>query len=123
MKVFLRALFLYKVAISNANCQVRVGYLATFADSIMAEISRLDVIAADRLKSNFISSVSRKYKLPLYAIVRLISCLDEFRSPLHGILVSADLFTRTSFDDFQGGLLETIQSCGRALFVSSIIFH
>lgn len=43
--------------------------------------------------------------------------IDEFRSPLHGILASAELFRDTTYTDFQSGLLETVTNCGRTLLV------
>lgn len=44
-----------------------ISYLSTFTSSVMVEISRLDAIIANKMKSDFISSISH-----------------EFRSPLHG---------------------------------------
>jgi hypothetical protein len=37
-----------------------VAYLAAFTSSVMVEISRLDAIIANRMKSDFISSISRE---------------------------------------------------------------
>jgi signal transduction histidine kinase len=50
-----------------------LSYLVAFGNSIMADVARLDVIAVDRAKSDFISSISH-----------------ELRSPLHGILASVE---------------------------------
>lgn len=36
-----------------------IAFLAAFSNSVMAEISRLDAIAADQMKADFISSISR----------------------------------------------------------------
>lgn len=47
---------------------------------------------------------------------------DEFRSPLHGILASAELFRDTTYTNFQSGLLETITKCGHTLLVSRQTF-
>lgn len=51
---------------STADC-VRVltvkselSYLSAFGDTVMAEISRLDAVAADHIKADFISSISRE---------------------------------------------------------------
>jgi signal transduction histidine kinase len=75
-----------------------MNYLAAFSNSIMAEVSRLDVIAADHAKTTFISSVSH-----------------ELRSPLHGILGSVELLNDTSTTQFQAGIVETISQCSTTL--------
>lgn len=69
-----------------------------FLHSVVAEISRLDTIAAVRQQASFVSSVSH-----------------ELRSPLHGILGAAELLAETDLDDFQKGLADTIRSCGSTL--------
>lgn len=51
-----------------------------------------------RQKGDFIGSISH-----------------ELRSPLHGILASAEFLSETNFDAFQGNLVDTISSCGRTL--------
>ncbi|KAL9598084.1 MAG: hypothetical protein Q9219_004715 [cf. Caloplaca sp. 3 TL-2023] len=64
----------------------------------MAEISRLASIYESRQKGDFIGSISH-----------------ELRSPLHGILGSAEFLSETNFDAFQGSLVDTISACGRTL--------
>lgn len=73
-------------------------YLAAFGNCIMAEVARLDVVGADRAKSDFISSISH-----------------ELRSPLHGILASVELLQDTTVDSFQHAMIDTIERCGRTL--------
>lgn len=63
-----------------------------------ASVARLATIAADRQKGDFIGSISH-----------------EFRSPLHGILASAEFLSDTESDAFQSSLVDTILSCGRTL--------
>lgn len=63
-----------------------------------APVARLASIAADRQKGDFIGSISH-----------------EFRSPLHGILASAEFLADTESDAFQSSLVDTILSCGRTL--------
>jgi len=75
-----------------------LNYLAAFGNSIMAEVARLEVVGTDRAKSDFISSISH-----------------ELRSPLHGILASAELLHDTTVDLFQHGMIDTIERCGRTL--------
>jgi signal transduction histidine kinase len=75
-----------------------LSYLAAFGNSIMAEVARLDTIAADRAKSDFISSISH-----------------ELRSPLHGILASVEFLQDTGVDLFQNSMIDTIERCGRTL--------
>ncbi|KAJ6151229.1 hypothetical protein N7470_007823 [Penicillium chermesinum] len=73
-------------------------YMAAFSNSVMAEVSRMDVEAADRAKSDFISSISH-----------------ELRSPLHGVLGTVELLQETVTGYTQRGLVDTVYSCGRTL--------
>ncbi|KAI2793688.1 hypothetical protein POX_a00272 [Penicillium oxalicum] len=73
-------------------------YMAAFSNSVMAEVSRMDIEAADRAKSDFISSISH-----------------ELRSPLHGVLGTVELLQETATTFTQRGLVETVYSCGRTL--------
>ena len=75
-----------------------IAYLAAYTNSITVEISRLDAIRADQAKADFISSISH-----------------EFRSPLHGILASAEFLRELTVDENQSELISTIQNCGRTL--------
>lgn len=71
-----------------------------FGNCVMAEISRLNTIVSDQSKSDFIGSISH-----------------ELRSPLHGILGSAEFLGETNCDTFQKSLVDTIDACGRTLLV------
>lgn len=64
----------------------------------MVEISRLDYLIANNMKSDFIGSISH-----------------EFRSPLHGILASAEFLRDSKLDIPQEELVSTIQTCGSTL--------
>ena len=75
-----------------------LNYLAAFGNSIMAEVARLEVVGTDQAKSDFILSISH-----------------ELRSPLHGILASAEILHDTTVDLFQHGMVDTIEQCGRTL--------
>lgn len=75
-----------------------IAYLSAFTNSITVEISRLGVVRADQAKADFISSISH-----------------ELRSPLHGILASAEFLRELTNDDTQSELISTVQSCGRTL--------
>ena len=74
------------------------AYYTAFGNSIMTEITRLELIATDQAKSDFISSISH-----------------ELRSPLHGILGSAELLMGESVDDGQKQTISMITKCGRSL--------
>jgi signal transduction histidine kinase len=56
------------------------------------------VITADKAKGEFISSISH-----------------ELRTPIHGILASADFLAESPLDQYQQGFVDTIVSCGRTL--------
>ena len=88
-------------SLTNSRVLTRSGdlnYLAAFGNSIMAEVARLEVVSTDKAKSDFISSISH-----------------ELRSPLHGILASAEILHDTTLDLFQHGMIDTIERCGRTL--------
>ena len=78
--------------------EIELSFLIAFGNSICAEISRLEMAAADQQKGDFIGSISH-----------------ELRSPLHGVLASAEFLAETECDSFQMGLISTIDSCGRTL--------
>ena len=75
-----------------------LAYLSAFCNNIMAEKARIDAQMADKVKGNFISSVSH-----------------EFRSPLHGILASAEHLQDMSLGAAQDELISMINSCSRML--------
>lgn len=73
-------------------------YTLAFSNSIMAQIRRLDVEMADRAKTDLISGITH-----------------ELRTPLHGILGTADILGDTAMNAMQYGMIHTIESCGRTL--------
>jgi len=75
-----------------------LSHVSSLTNSVMVQISRLDSITANNMKSDFISSISH-----------------EFRSPLHGILASAEFLHDSELDSTQAELVSTIQSCGSTL--------
>ena len=85
-----------------------LNFLNSFTKTVMAELSRLDTMLADRQKGDFISSISH-----------------ELRSPLHGILASAEFLVETANTSFQRNLIRTVDSCGRTLLdtVNHIVSH
>ncbi|KAL1634316.1 hypothetical protein SLS56_002326 [Neofusicoccum ribis] len=68
------------------------------ANSIMIEVARLDALVTSAAKSDFISSISH-----------------ELRSPLHGIMASAELLDETPQDPDQRQLIAMIKSCATTL--------
>jgi signal transduction histidine kinase len=75
-----------------------VTYLAAFSNSLVAELSRLDAIAADQAKATFISSVSH-----------------ELRSPLHGVLAGVELLQESELNNYQQEMSTTISMAGKTL--------
>ena len=75
-----------------------LGLLRTFGSCVMAENARLESVNADTQKTDFIGSISH-----------------ELRSPLHGVLASAEFLAETPSDPFQSNLINTVSSCGRTL--------
>jgi signal transduction histidine kinase len=75
-----------------------VTFLTAFGSCVMAEKSKMDAFAADRAKSDFISSVSH-----------------ELRSPLHGILATVEILADTTMTTEQHDLIRTASTCGEVL--------
>lgn len=75
-----------------------ITYLAAFNNSVMTEVSRLDLRAADCEKADFISSVSH-----------------EWRTPLHGILNMMDILKETNVTPVQRYLIDITTNCGKTL--------
>jgi signal transduction histidine kinase len=75
-----------------------LSYLIAFGHSVMTELGRLNMLSADLAKDQFINSVSH-----------------ELRSPLHGILASAEFLASSSIDEFQRSLVDNVDDCGHTL--------
>jgi signal transduction histidine kinase/CheY-like chemotaxis protein len=75
-----------------------ITYLAAFSNNLMAELSRLDAIAADQAKATFISSISH-----------------ELRSPLHGVLAGVELLQESDLNNYQQEMTTTISMAGKTL--------
>ncbi|KAK6605996.1 histidine kinase [Botrytis cinerea] len=75
-----------------------LNYVAAFGNSIMAEVSRLEIVASDQTKTALISSISH-----------------ELRSPLQGIQGSIELLQDTQISTYQRSALETIGHCSTTL--------
>lgn len=75
-----------------------IGLVSAFGNSIMAEVSRLEALAASRAKSDFVSSLSH-----------------ELRSPLHGIMASSELLRENMLDSPLLSTLDMLDSCATTL--------
>ena len=75
-----------------------VNFIAAFCDVTMAEIHRIEAQNASKSKTDFISTISH-----------------ELRSPLHGILASAECLQEQPGDAYSTGLVSQIEVCGRTL--------
>ncbi|KAL9579155.1 MAG: hypothetical protein Q9212_005272 [Teloschistes hypoglaucus] len=96
---FSSASFAWRTTINRKHSiEAELQFVKAFGNSVMAEIQRLASIYESRQKGDFIGSISH-----------------ELRSPLHGILASAEFLSETRFDAFQSSLVDTISSCGRTL--------
>lgn len=78
--------------------QEELSYFSIFSNCLAAHIARIELTVSDRAKSDFISSISH-----------------EIRSPLHGILGSAELARQNSDDPDQVQLIQMIEKCGETL--------
>lgn len=75
-----------------------LSYLRAFGMLAAAEILRFEAIQADKAKADILGSLSH-----------------ELRSPLHGVLLSAELLNDTNLNVLQGNAAYTIEVCCRTL--------
>jgi hypothetical protein len=75
-----------------------LNYLRALGMLAMAETLRQETAAADKAKSDILSSLSH-----------------ELRSPLHGVVLGVEMLHDTELDVFQGNLLHTLETCSRTL--------
>jgi hypothetical protein len=80
------------------SSQSDMNYLAAFCDVWLSDIARLEAQMVSRSKNDFISSISH-----------------ELRSPLHGILGSAECLEERLSTALSHELLQSIISCGNTL--------
>ncbi|KAH7312535.1 hypothetical protein B0I35DRAFT_58702 [Stachybotrys elegans] len=73
-------------------------FLRAFGGTIMSEVVRIHASLGEMSKNDLLESLSH-----------------ELRSPLHGIVTSAELLHDTILTAFQGDVLQSIESCGRTL--------
>lgn len=73
-------------------------YLKTFADLVTSEYLRIGWKGTEKSKSDLLSSVSH-----------------ELRSPLHGVLASAELLQATTLESTQRDMVTMIETCGLTL--------
>ncbi|CAI6082581.1 unnamed protein product [Clonostachys chloroleuca] len=75
-----------------------LSYVRAFGAVVASEIQKLNTLSADQAKADALGSLSH-----------------ELRSPLHGVLLSAELMRDTDMDIHQGNLAHTIETCSRTL--------
>jgi signal transduction histidine kinase len=75
-----------------------VALLSAFCNSAVANLARRDAIHTMQTKSKFMESISH-----------------ELRSPIHGILASAELLDTRNLDEETRSLLSNIQLSGTTL--------
>ena len=80
------------------SVQGELSYLLAFSAVIMSEVFRTDVMRVDKAKTNILNSISH-----------------ELRSPLHGVVLGAELLHNTPLNAFQGDILHSVEACGRTL--------
>jgi signal transduction histidine kinase len=74
------------------------AYLASFGNTVMAEVARLSAQELAHIKSDFISSISH-----------------ELRSPLHGVLASVEFLQETDMTELQSDMVSNIHASGKVL--------
>ncbi|KAK0615067.1 hypothetical protein B0T17DRAFT_646400 [Bombardia bombarda] len=75
-----------------------LSYLRVFGLATMAEVGRLNTKAADKTKTDILGSISH-----------------ELRSPLHGVVSTAEILRSTTLNRTQENMLHTIETSGRTL--------
>ncbi|KAK4501533.1 hypothetical protein PRZ48_007342 [Zasmidium cellare] len=90
-------IFLWTI-FSGQMADTDLSHVRAFANSIVAEIMRMDLQREETAKTTFMASMSH-----------------ELRSPLHGILGSAEFLIETTANSYDAGLVSTIITCGKTL--------
>ncbi|RBA10630.1 hypothetical protein FPRO05_05219 [Fusarium proliferatum] len=78
--------------------QGELSYLAAFSAVIMADVAMMESSIVSLATTSLLSSLSH-----------------ELRSPLHGIVLCAELLRDSALDVFQGDVLHSLEVCGRTL--------
>ncbi|KNB17439.1 hypothetical protein FOXG_15472 [Fusarium oxysporum f. sp. lycopersici 4287] len=78
--------------------QGELSYLTAFSAVIMADVAMMESSIVSLATTSLLSSLSH-----------------ELRSPLHGIVLCAELLRDTALDVFQGDVLRSLEVCGRTL--------
>ncbi|KAF9774069.1 hypothetical protein IL306_008005 [Fusarium sp. DS 682] len=78
--------------------QGELSYLTAFSTVIMADVAMMESSIVSMATTSLLSSLSH-----------------ELRSPLHGIVLCAELLRDTALDVFQGDVLRSLEVCGRTL--------
>ncbi|RGP71631.1 hypothetical protein FLONG3_7066 [Fusarium longipes] len=78
--------------------QGELSYLTAFNTVIMADVIMMESTFVSMATTSLLSSLSH-----------------ELRSPLHGIVLCAELLRDTALDVFQGDVLRSLEVCGRTL--------
>ncbi|KAM0258281.1 hypothetical protein ACHAQJ_003923 [Trichoderma viride] len=91
--------FIYTKDLARSfSIEQELSYLRAFGMLAVSEILRFKDLRADKAKTDALGSLSH-----------------ELRSPLHGILLNAELLIDTKLDIFQGNVAHTIETCSRTL--------
>ncbi|KAK3316794.1 autoinducer 2 sensor kinase/phosphatase luxQ [Apodospora peruviana] len=87
--------------VTDPTCAIEtsdISLVAAFGNCVMAQVARMETMAASRAKTSFVSSISH-----------------ELRSPLHGILASSELLRESISDPTLLSTLDMLDSCGKTL--------
>ncbi|KAI1861552.1 hypothetical protein JX265_009519 [Neoarthrinium moseri] len=87
-----------KTATRTFTVEGELSYLIAFASIATAEVQRAREMLLNKTKTDLLGSLSH-----------------ELRSPLHGIVLGAELLQDTEMDVFQKDVLNSIENCSRTL--------
>ena len=91
--------FIWSTSPARVLCPTEdLVYLASFGNSIMAEVARISQQALAQMKTDFIASISH-----------------ELRSPLHGVLASVEFLQETTLNEMQMEMVDNINASGKVL--------
>ena len=91
-----------------------VAFVRAFINSLTVVCGRISATRGEQQKADFISSMSHVGSSPIIDD-SVLTCAQELRSPLHGIVASTEMLQASKLDPNQQELCRMVDLCGQTL--------